>query len=266
MSSPLGDLVARVFDEVPRLRFNGAWSRAEARAWANELLLVVQRHLDHAGEIRAEIVEEGRIGGFASRALVFRLGTHVRFGATLLRPRSQETAGTILVLPGRNARHQEVIGIDPPDWPDRNVAERLTRAGFATLTIDYGLREALAAAAAGRDETSLLAHALALQGRSLLGCLASDARAAVCWLEEQPEVDSATIGLLGQSLGGHVALHVALAHSRRLPTVLASCAGTYRSIFWRDLSGGGAHALPGIFRHADLPDLMGALAPGFLQI
>jgi dTDP-4-amino-4,6-dideoxygalactose transaminase/dienelactone hydrolase len=160
-----------------------------------------------------------------------------------------------------------VTGAEPPDYADRNVGQLVASAGFAALVVAPGLIGTFdAAQAVGRDETSLVAHALALQGQSPLGHMAADIVALLHWLEEQPEVDSSRIGLLGHSLGGHVALHAALAFDRPLPTVLASCAGSYRTVYGRDLNGGGAMALHGMLRYADLPDLMAALAPVPLMV
>jgi len=160
-----------------------------------------------------------------------------------------------------------VTGAEPPDYADRNVGQLVASAGFAALVVAPGLIGTFdVARAGGRDETSLVAHALALQGQSPLGHMAADVVALLHWLEDQPDVDGSRLGLLGHSLGGHVALHAALAFDRPLPTVLASCAGSYRTVYGRDLNGGGAMALHGMLRYADLPDLMAALAPVPLMV
>jgi perosamine synthetase len=265
--SPLGARVAQVFVTTPRLQFSAQRSDVELVAWQREVRLLVRRGLDALDEVTAEPTREWRIGALLARQLLFRSAVSVRCGGTLLRPERAEPLGAILILPGRHAVHAQVIGAEPADYPERNVAQRLTALGFTTLTLDYGLRHVLSAQAVARDgdETRVLAQALALSGRSLMGCLAADAWAALHWLEHAGGKTQG-LGVLGHGLGGHVALHAALAYERRVPLVLASCAAFYRSLFWRELSGGGAHALPGILQHVDFPDLAAAHAPGWLQM
>lgn len=187
--------------------------------------------------------------------------------ATLLRPPGTEALPAILVCQGRNARLEYVTGEEPPDYPDRNVAERLARAGFVTLTLDYGLDGGLPAdRLRGRDEAVVLAQALELCGQSLLGALVEDAVAGLAWLAERPGVDADRVGLFGHSLGAGVALHTALLHERPLPVCAASHLGSYPTLFRRLLTVGEGAALPGILRYADLSDLYGALAPARLQL
>jgi len=169
----------------------------------------------------------------------------------------------VVVCPGRNAAVAQVTGEQPPDFPDRNVAERFARAGLLAVTLDYRLdgqldRDRLA----GRDEAAVLAQLLALRGVPLLGVLAGDAAAAAAWTGSHPAAAPGPAALFGHSLGGAVALHAALLGEQRAPLCVASHLGTYRVIGY----GHPALALPGIGRHADLPDLFGAHAPAPLQV
>jgi perosamine synthetase len=269
MSSALRDRLGDIFTGHPRLRFEPARDEAATADWSRNVRLVVRRLLDYSPDDPplVRVTEERSVGDIVMRRLVFATPQNGNFHATLSCPKSAKPSGAIVVLPGRRARHDQVIGLEPPDFPDRNVAERLTRANFASLTIDYGLNDVFPDdKLGGRDETGLVAHAMALQGRSLAALLTADAVGALRWLENEAWVDNSQIGVIGHSLGGYIALYAALAYEPRIPVVLASCAGLFRNIFERDVVGGGAHALPGILRHADLPDLMAALAPAFLQV
>lgn len=160
----------------------------------------------------------------------------------------------VLVCQGRNATLERVTGIDPPDYPDRPMAVHLANAGMVTLTIDYGLG----------DHSEILG--LALAGRSPLSVLVEDALAAARWLAGLPGVDGDRIALFGHSVGAAVALHTALLLGRPIPLATASHLGSYRTLFGRLRSADDAAALPGIVRHADLPDLYGALAPAPLHV
>lgn len=79
MSSLLGDRVARIFDEVPRLRFDKTSSRAEVQVWAEEVQLLMRRHVERVGDLRAEIADDRRIGGLPAQALFFRVGDEARW-------------------------------------------------------------------------------------------------------------------------------------------------------------------------------------------
>ncbi|MFH8565900.1 DegT/DnrJ/EryC1/StrS family aminotransferase [Streptomyces sp. NPDC017988] len=190
------------------------------------------------------------------------------FHGTLVAPRGVARGPAVLVLGGRNARLDQLTGDVPPDHPDRNVAEQLARAGFVTLSFDHGIGGGLdEERRAGRDEGTLLAHAFALTGRSLLGALVGDALGALGVLAAHPLADPDRLGLFGHSLGAAVALHTALLAPRQgLPLCAASHLGSYRALYERLLTGHEGAALPGILEYADLADLYSALAPAPLQL
>lgn len=176
---------------------------------------------------------------------------------------SHQPRPAVVVCPGRNAVVDQVTGAQPPDYPDRNVAEQVARAGFLTVTMDYGLDGLVdPALLRGRDEAVLLAQLLALNGRPLLGVLARDVLRVMSWLGGYPGAAPGRTALFGHSLGGAVALHAALLADRPPPLCVASHLGSYRVLG----RGHAAAALPGIARHADLPDLFAALAPAPLQL
>ncbi|MEU7645166.1 DegT/DnrJ/EryC1/StrS family aminotransferase [Streptomyces huasconensis] len=190
------------------------------------------------------------------------------FHGTLLAPHGVPRGPAVLVLGGRNARLDQLTGDVPPDHPDRNVAEHLARAGFVTLSFDHGIGGGLdEERRAGRDEGTLLAHAFALTGRSLLGALVGDALGALDVLAAHPRADPDRLGLFGHSLGAAVALHTALLAPRQgLPLCAASHLGSYQALYARLLTGHEGAALPGILEYADLADLYAALAPAPLQL
>lgn len=174
----------------------------------------------------------------------------------------------VLVSPGRHAVLEQVTGQQSPDHPDRNMAERLARAGLTTLTIDYGLDGGLEADQLdGRDEAVLLAQAFAMGSQPLLGALVEDALGALRWLRRHPGTDPDRLGLFGHSMGAAVALHAALLwDGPSLTLCAASHLGSYPVLYGDLLSGNAAAILPGILRHADLPDLYSALCPAPLHV
>ncbi|MFH8294001.1 DegT/DnrJ/EryC1/StrS family aminotransferase [Streptomyces sp. NPDC018059] len=206
--------------------------------------------------------------GLHRERLVFDSPVRGCFHGTLLAPHGVARGPAVLVLGGRNARLDQLTGDVPPDHPDRNVAEQLARAGFVTLSFDHGIGGGLdEERRAGRDEGTLLAHAFALTGRSLLGALVGDALGALGVLAAHPLADPDRLGLFGHSLGAAVALHTALLAPRQgLPLCAASHLGSYQALYERLLTGHEGAALPGILEYADLADLYSALAPAPLQL
>lgn len=188
--------------------------------------------------------------------------------AVLLAPPGADRRAAILVSPGRKADLAQVAGLASPDYPDRNMAERLARAGFVTLTLDYGLDSGadIGTGMSSPDPAATLHQFLSLSGGSLVGALAEDALAALRWLAVHPRVDSTRLGLFGHSLGAAVSLHAALVTEQPLPLCAASHLGSYTTLYGRLCTGPEGGALPGILRHADLPQLYAALAPAPLQL
>lgn len=236
---------------------------------AQHIRRFVARALDAGrGPLTAKAAGDEASNGLAHRRFHFSRDGAPAFAATVTQANGGATpGGTVIVAAGRNARHAQVIGTEPPDYPDRGVAAHLARAGFRTVTFDRPITGIWQAReVAGRDEANLAQLALALEGHSLAAQLGADLADLFAWVAAQNWVQPGRLGLFGQSLGGHVALHAALALGKPVPLVLASCLSTYPHIFGESLQGSGATAIPGILRLADLPDLAAALAPAPLQI
>lgn len=258
----------RLLAAEPALR-SSAPDASDRSARARRLRSVVERlaRVERAPLTITEATASARAGLHRENLLLASPARGSLHG-TLLAPRDVAHGPAVLVLGGRNARLDQLTGDVPPDHPDRNVAERLAHAGFVTLSIDHGIGGGLDdERRAGRDEGTLLAHAFALTGRSLLGALTGDALAALALLAEHPLVDAERVGLFGHSLGAAVALHTALlTEDRTVPLCAASHLGSYAALFARLLTGHEGAVLPGILEYADLPDLYAALAPAPLQL
>ncbi|MFE7900425.1 DegT/DnrJ/EryC1/StrS family aminotransferase [Streptomyces sp. NPDC057424] len=268
------DFLRKLLHEEPALRF-AAGGVAEFHDWRGQVRAVVERLVaapDRTFTVAALAVEES--AGIIRRQYVFQSGAAGELRGTLLAPSgAAHPRPAVLVCPGRNATLGGVTGTEAPDHADRNVAEQLTRAGFVTLTLDYGLRDHTAPDGSdGRDTlsdselTAFLAQAFVRCGYSLLGALVTNTLAALDWLRGHPLVGGEPIGVFGHSMGGAVALHTALLHREPVALCAASAVGTYRTLNPRLLTCDPAFSLPGILRHADIPDLFGALAPAPVQL
>ncbi|MFE0170901.1 DegT/DnrJ/EryC1/StrS family aminotransferase [Streptomyces sp. NPDC059002] len=261
----------RLLAAEPALRFTAGPSAAPSAHLARSLHVrsVVQRlaRVEHAPLTVTDTTTSSH-EGLRREHLVLDSPLRGAFHGTLLAPADTVRGPAVLVLGGKNARLDQLTGDVPPDHPDRNVAEQLARAGFVTLSLDHGIGGGLdEERRAGRDEGTLLAHAFALTGRSLLGALVGDALGALDVLAAHPLVDPDRIGLFGHSLGAAVALHTALlAPHRPLPLCAASHLGSYQALYERLLTGHEGAVLPGILEYADLADLYAAHAPAPLHL
>lgn len=255
----------RALDREAELRASGPATGPGTTARAVRSAVARLAHVDPLGPRTPWTVVEkdvARAGDVTCERYVFGSDTRDGVRAVLLIPADRTGPGpAVLVSPGQRAVLQQVTGLESPDFPDRAVAARLSRAGFVTLTVDYGLSERSTG-----DRCAPLAAAFLLGSQPLLGALVEDALTALDWLATHPSVDPRRIGLFGHSLGGAVALHTALLATARHPLCVASHFGTYPVIYGDLMTGNPAAVLPGILRHADLPELFGALEPRPLHI
>lgn len=222
--------------------------------------------------LRVRLYRHERADGLRRNHYVFAHGGREGIRGVVLSPPGTGPWPAVLVCPGRNATLERVTGLVPPDYPDRDVAVHLARAGYLTLTLDHGLDGTHEGALDrsrldGRDAADVLDGIYRLHGGSVLGALVEDALAALTWLTEScPDVAAGRVGLFGHSLGAAVALHTALLSERPPPLCTASHLGTYPVMLGGSMAWNQYIALPSILRHADLPDLYAALAPTPLQI
>jgi len=240
---------------------HAVWAaRVRDRLWA---LL----RLDLAPVLEVRKLEE-RSGEDLTCTQYLFAGPHRQVRGTLLRPRRPilDSSPAVLVCFGLNGQLEHVTGEVTPDYPDRNVAEDLAQRGFTTLALDHALVRHDGTDPQSKASLRRLSCALSLIGSSPLEWVVKEQLAALKWLQTSPDLAVGTLGIFGHSFGGHVALHVALASGMPCPLALASCVAPYRALFAETMQGSEAHALPGILRHVELADLLGALAPAPLHI
>ncbi len=110
-----------------------------------------------------------------------------------------------------------------------------------------------------------LAVALLTMGKTLAGLRTIEAIRAVDYLLTRPEVDPDRIGTMGFSGGGTVATLLAALDERIQACVVASYANTFRGSILSH-----CHCvcnyIPGILRYAEMPALLGLIAPRHLFV
>lgn len=166
-------------------------------------------------------------------------------------------------ITGLNADGSERTG-DPGLHKDFAVA--LVKQGFvvaAPEVLGFGdrrLAEDLASGEPGRNSCYRLSSALLMAGQTMAGYRIYETMRALDYLQERKEVDGERIGIMGISGGGLVAGFTAALDERISSAVVSGYANTFQaSILTRH------HCLdnyiPGILLEAEMPDLLGLIAP-----
>src|SRR4051812_1822693 len=113
MSGALRDRLGDIFTGDPRLRFDPTGNEAATADWSRNVRLVVRRLLDYSPDDPplVRVTEERSVGEIVVRRLIFATPQNGNFHGTLSCPKSAKLSGAIVVLPGRRARHEQVIGL-----------------------------------------------------------------------------------------------------------------------------------------------------------
>lgn len=114
-------------------------------------------------------------------------------GGYLVRPAEGGRRGAVIV-------YMEIFGINSHI---REVVDRVAREGYVALAPDYFHRTG-PGIELGYDEAGFAAG-MKLLGALEAGEMIADARDAIAWLRQRPDVDGRRIGCMGFCIGGHMA-------------------------------------------------------------
>lgn len=252
------------FSQMPRLSYSQ--SKISVQAWVKELQYRITDllNLDTINPLTIISSNESEIHDVRIVHFVFLTLRKIEIKGVLLEPINRNTDVFVLVCPGWNAKLNQVTGLEPADFPDRNVADRLTREyGISTLTLQYGIAETTTNQP---GEINSIVSALQILGENPMTLLVEQTLQALAWIKTQSFVSNKNIGIFGHSVGGHIAAYAALLNSFPLKVALASCCGTYNGFYNEFYSANGIQSIPGILKFADFPDIISALVPSQLYI
>ncbi|KRE38673.1 alpha/beta hydrolase family protein [Paenibacillus sp. Soil522] len=190
---------------------------------------------------------------------------------------SKESTGqrrpAILALHGHGWGSREMVGLLPDGSPNTSVPSghgrtvlELAARGFVVLIpeiVGFGDRLLLRDEGGGDPKANScfpLAAALLLAGKTLAGLRVYEASRAIDYLAMRTDVDADRIGVIGFSGGGMVASLAAALDERLRTAAIFGYTNTYRaSILNR------RHCLdnylPGVLQYAEMPELLGLIAP-----
>ncbi|AIQ51739.1 alpha/beta hydrolase family protein [Paenibacillus sp. FSL R7-0331] len=186
---------------------------------------------------------------------------------------SASPAPAIIAVHGHGYGSREITGLDP-DGSERqsdpglhkDFAVSLVKEGFvvaAPEVLGFGdrrLDEDRMSGEPGKNSCFRLSSALLMAGQTMAGYRIYETMRVLDYLETRSEVRSGHIGIMGISGGGLVAGFTAALDERIACAVVSGYANTFAaSILTRN------HCLdnyiPGILLEAEMPDLLGLIAP-----
>jgi dienelactone hydrolase len=184
----------------------------------------------------------------------------------------------VLAWHGHGYGSREVVGLLPDGTEysgapgiHRHFALELCRKGMVVIApeiVGFGDRKLTWDAEQNPDTPNScfpIAAALLLAGKTIAGLRVHEAIRAADYLSERVEVDASRIGCMGLSGGGMVASLSAALDKRIQAAVICGYSNTYKSSILAR-----RHCLdnyiPGILLHAEMPELIGLIAPRALFI
>lgn len=179
----------------------------------------------------------------------------------------------VLALHGHGYGSREITGLKPDGTPDDGVpgshkhfAVQLAKRGMAVIAPDiigYGerrLHSDLANDPNVSNSCYSLSTMLLMLGKTLTGLRVCEALAAFSYLAGRPEVDKNRVGAMGFSGGALIAYAAAALDDRIQATVLTGFTNTFKDSILAK-----RHCIdnytPGLLGHAELPELIGLIAP-----
>ncbi len=252
------------------------------RAWRTALERRFRERLGEfpqaSAELNPRLLEQTVCDGYRRERVEIETGEGLRLPLYVLIPDSAPSAGplpVVLAIHGHGYGSREIVGLRP-DGTERNgetglhkdFAVSLVRQGFVVAApelLGFGdrrLPEDLAAAneEPGRNSCFRLSSALLLLGRTMAGYRIGETMRTLDYMRTRSEADGRRIGIMGISGGGLVAGFAAALDPRISCAVVSGYANTFAdSILSRN------HCLdnyiPGMLLDAEMPDLLGLIAP-----
>lgn len=150
-----------------------------------------------------------------------------------------------------------------------NYAEQMAIAGFVTVAPDwrsFGERIAYYNPYPGRDICNVHFIQHLMLGRTLLGSNLFDGMRVIDFLTMLEYVDSNRIGCMGLSFGGTMTTYLALLDDRVKAADIICYATTTEHYAISRPNFCGSQLVPYLYKYADVPDVMAAIAPKPLLI
>ncbi|WP_139993717.1 dienelactone hydrolase family protein [Paenibacillus paridis] len=244
--------------------------RPKLKAALREVIGQFESNLGHA----PKRLERVQCDGFVRERVELSATPELTFAAYLLIPDHAEgPLPGVLALHGHGYGSREIVGLRKDGTADeekpgihQHFAVQLVKRGMVVIAPDvigFGERRLLSDLVKDPDTSSScynLSTQLMMLGKTLTGLRVTEALKAYGYLASRPEVNAGRIGVMGFSGGALIGYMAAVLEARLQATVLMGFTNTVKdSIFAVH------HCIdnytPGLLVHAELPELIGLLAP-----
>ena len=265
---------------IPEFRFQ-ARNRNEWEKWRNGLRDALVRDLggfpEKKGSLKTTVIEEREYEEYRLQKITYQMDESLPVPAYVLIPKTESRKmPAVIACHGHGRGCNEMLGLNPdgtditgdPGYQKRFPVE-LVKRGFLVIApefLGFGERRLKADKEKQADNSCYnISTNLLMMGRTMAGSRIYDAICAIDYLESREEVDIKRIGCMGISGGGLVSGFTGAIDDRIKATVVSGYTNTFKdsimSIF---------HCvdnfIPGILKHAELPDILGLIAPKPLLI
>ena len=224
-------------------------------------------------DLAPKVLEETACDGYVRQRVRFTTFEHLDMLAYVLVPTDgKATHPAVVACHGHGYGSREIVGLQPDGSVTRgdpgyqkNFALSLVEKGFLVIApeiLGFGDRrlvedkdEPLASSSCDRVSSYLL-----MMGRTMAGMRVAETMRTIDYLESRPDVDASRIGCMGISGGGLVCSFTAAVDERIGVAVVSGYANTFLdSVLAME------HCIdnfvPGLVRHAEMPDLLSLIAP-----
>ncbi|WP_019535355.1 dienelactone hydrolase family protein [Paenibacillus ginsengihumi] len=275
----------RIYDELQRRREEESGSWKDGRDRLLEKLKQALGEFEYSpggGEpFEPVLLERVELEEAVRERVEFATFGGLRMPAYVMIPKALkpgERAPGVLLWHGHGYGSRSVVGLQEDGSPrpatgklSDNIALELARRGLVVIApevVGFGdrkLERDLVKEPTIGNSCYNLSVSLLMTGRTTAGLRAYEAMRAADYLASRPEVDAERLGNIGHSGGGTVASLSAALDSRIKASVVGIYGNTYRGsiLAMRHCL---CNYIPGILQHAEMPDLLGLIAPRALFI
>ncbi|WNR43300.1 dienelactone hydrolase family protein [Paenibacillus roseipurpureus] len=259
--------------EEKRARQRKDWAELTQEQMRMELARSLEVPLT-GDELRPVLLERVELEDHVRERIEFGTLMGMRVPAYVLLPKGKAgKSAAVLALHGHGYGSRQIVGLNAdgtehvrPYDLHGNYALELVRQGFVVMVpevLGFGDRRLEADrqnGQVGNNSCQTLASHFMLYGISLAGVRVQEARLALDYLAGREDVDASRIGCFGFSGGGLLATYSSALDARIKATVLCAFANTFKGSIMAV-----RHCIdnyvPGVLGFAELPDLIGLLAP-----